>query len=198
MIIISICKCENDPSSRHNKAYELLDILAQKYLKIDNFSLKIKRTDSKKPFVEGYPFSISHSADLVAVAISSADCDASVNGLEELNIIKLDADASELGLDIEALGEKSEQKLRKIAYTKFFDNELNLLSTYQGVEYIRQFCVLWTQKEAYGKFTSVGMRDSLSFDTTSDRDDISLFTTPITQDDREYVLSLCHNSNFEK
>ncbi len=198
MIIIGLKKCQNNSCSRHNTAYELLNTLAKHYLEISDFSAKMKKDANGKPYLADCAFSISHSECAVAVALCVKGASVPSIDIEDIIEIKIEDDCTVMGVDIECMSGKDNIKLRKIAHSRFFDSENQLLDSYTGYDYTKQFCHIWTQKEAYGKYTSFGMRDSLSYDTVKGIAGVILYTDDITIGEREYSLSLCYNSNSEK
>lgn len=90
-----------------------------------------------KPYITDGPyFSLSHSGEYAACAVS----------------------AEEVGLDIQKIREISCDRL---AHRFFTEKEWKALLGCDEAERDRLFYRLWTRKEAYGKFTGRGLADSL-------------------------------------
>ncbi len=119
----------------------LLDFAIQNSYNIDE-KLIISRTDSDKPYFKNceIKFSISHSEDYVAVAVSD----------------------NEIGVDIEKITDKDRDNM----IDRFFlpsEQEFYHNSEDKPVAFV----VLWTRKEAYLKYTGKGITEGLSeYDVT--------------------------------
>ena len=117
----------------------------------------------EKPYVADNSlfFSVSHSGDIVAIAIDSV----------------------EVGMDVEKLPEPDRLK---IADRFYHVNERAYVN--DADDECRAFCRIWTRKEAYLKCTGEGISTDLTaFDTTS----LPLSGRIITHDLEGYCLSAC-------
>lgn len=174
----------------------LSDILSRE-CGISEPTKKLYRDAHGKPHIDSAVFSLSHSAQLICVAVVSDNkenicCD-------DVQCIALDADAKNLGVDIECCTDKKYDRCKNIAKSKFFTSEQNLLSKCKNeCEYTDLFCMLWTKKESYSKYTGIGMKDALSFDTQKKHEGIEHFAQYINTGEQKYALSLCYNSVSEK
>lgn len=111
-----------------------------------------------KPMVEGLEFSLSHSGELVACAVSDKP----------------------VGCDVEAIREAPEG----VAERYFSDGEKTYLSRFSGEEYNHAFFRIWTMKESYVKMTGEGLGVPFeAYEVIFDQDCISL-----AQDDYARVL----------
>ncbi len=125
--------------------------------------------EHEKPYVQGNSlyFSVSHSGDIVAIAV----------------------DDREIGMDVEGL--PVEDRL-KIADRFYHPREREYV--HGAEDEARAFCRIWTRKEAYLKMTGEGISTDLTaFDTTSSplRDSID------TVDLYGYCLSVCCEERIE-
>lgn len=123
-----------------------------------------------KPYLKGYPhihFSISHCKGLVICLISSENC----------------------GADAERI----RSYFPKVAARVFSEKETELINSLGESEKNRCFTLLWTLKEAYGKFTGRGIGDmkNVCFDgnnnLASNVKDCSFRSFAMG----EYIISLC-------
>ena len=96
--------------------------------------LDISVSDNGKPYIEGfkYRFSISHSDDLLMIAI----------------------DENEIGIDCQKTVEK--EKYLKICNRYFSNEEKNYITDEDS------FTEIWTKKEAYAKMHGISVFDVLS------------------------------------
>lgn len=115
--------------------YKSLEIYAEQEKISVDFQPDIYRSASGKPYFQGLPiaFSVSHSANIAVVAMS------------EKNV----------GADVEFI--RHDFDYRKIAGRFFTGAECRLIG---GVS---DFFDIWTAKEAYSKYTSVGIASFRSF-----------------------------------
>jgi len=102
--------------------------------KINAFNLKVEFNENGKPLIEGINFNISHSHNLVAVAISS----------------------HEVGIDLELVEEKDNEKIAKKIM-----NEEEYQKYLKNKEY---FYKVWTKKEAYLKRKGLALDFALNKD----------------------------------
>lgn len=89
-----------------------------------------------KPQIEGLHFNLSHSGDMVILAVSD----------------------NEVGCDIEKISDVKEGIVDRF----FAESEIEYLNKFEGIEKQREFFRLWTIKESYMKLTGEGMSLSLS------------------------------------
>ena len=123
-----------------------------------------------KPYVSAGSvyFSISHSGDIVAIAV----------------------DRTEVGCDVEAV--PSDDRL-KIADRFYHENERAYVDS--AVDKNTAFCRIWTRKEAYLKMTGEGISSDLTaFDTVS----LPLSDQLFTVDADGYCLSVCSAGTINK
>ena len=102
--------------------------------KINVSNLKVEFNENGKPLIEGINFNISHSHNLVAVAISS----------------------HEVGIDLELVEEKDNEKIAKKIM-----NEEEYQKYLKNKEY---FYKVWTKKEAYLKRKGLALDFALNKD----------------------------------
>ena len=102
--------------------------------KINAFNLKVEFNENGKPLIEGINFNISHSHNLVAVAISS----------------------HEVGIDLELIEDKDNSKIAKKIM-----NEEEYQKYLKNKEY---FYKVWTKKEAYLKRKGLALDFALNKD----------------------------------
>ena len=119
--------------------------------------------EHEKPYVRdgSLYFSVSHSGDIVAIAV----------------------DDKEIGMDVEEL--PAEDRL-KIADRFYHPREREVV--HAAEEEARAFCRIWTRKEAYLKMTGEGISaDLTAFDTTASPLSERLYTVDLDG----YCLSVC-------
>ena len=135
-----------------NKSEELLRNTLEVYAKdmgeksvdfecVDFAEFELKKTQSGKPFLEGYPFhfSISHTGEIWSCLVAPEN----------------------VGLDI--------QKTRKVNFDKlanrfFLDEEIKFVRDY-GID---GFFDIWVRKEACIKYFGTGIRDIRTFSVVKD------------------------------
>lgn len=110
----------------------LAKVLKLHRIKIDDFDYKT--TEDGKPFLDGCPlqFSLSHSGNYVAVALSKNSVGIDIQEMKDFDpkVLKL-------------IANKNDQKY----YNESDDKKL-------------AFYRIWTSKESYSKFTGLGMKES--------------------------------------
>ncbi len=133
-------------------AYEFVKYIAYKDFGAKSEDIKFKTTSNGKPYIEnanGFNFSISHSGNLVAVAISF----------------------EEIGIDIE--------KVRKVNLQlcdRFFTkNEKAYITAYHDFENER-FFEIWTKKEAYIKFQGSSISKLTAIDVLQEQLNENFYT----------------------
>ncbi len=190
--MILLCIKRSDNPKAESKQF-LCDILRE-CCKIENANDVIKYTEHGKPIIDGTAFSLSHSDNLLCVAVQ---CDSVGENAPDYLTYKIETDRalSSIGVDIECIDNKSIDRCRKIAKSKYFIAEQTTLQN--ADDYITDFCKMWTAKESYCKFTGVGLPDALTFDACCEHKDITIFTDIIVKDGKNYALSLCYNSVSE-
>ncbi len=191
MLILKTVECENTSSSRHESAHNLLKCMLSQYTSSD-YS-QIKKEENGKPYIDGTAFSISHSNNVacVALVVDEQEIDEGIV-IDQLSI------ASSVGADVESVFDKRIDNCRKIAQHKFFQDEIKRLDMCScEEEYIKLFCLMWTQKESYSKFTGSGLKDALSFDTTSKSVFFKIYSDFLMINNQLYALSVCYNSKLE-
>lgn len=191
MLIVKTVECENDSRSRHESSHNLLSQMLSLYTKYSYSQLE--KDENGKPFINGTAFSISHSycASCVALVIDEQEVDDAI-------IVDAKACSSCVGVDIESVADKSVERCKKIAQQKFFESEVELLKQCScDDEYIKLFCLMWTQKESYSKFTGVGLKDALRFDTTQKNVDFKIYSEIIVVNNQSFAMSVCYNSDIE-
>ncbi len=187
MVIYRIEKCDNTPSARHECAHNILRQMLKDYTTHTYDELKID--ENSKPYIDSVPFSVSHSDEVAVVAMCVADFCVAENDV----LVSFD-NCSNLGVDIESLS-KDKEKCRKIATRKFFDSENAYLEEFvDDKEYVKNFAVLWTQKESYSKFTGRGLCDAMVFDTQKHGLKLTIKSDVITVGEQSYAITLCYDS----
>ena len=134
-------------------------------------SLVIKRKGKGKPDVAGEDgeadidifLSVSHSGDSFACVI----------------------DKNEIGLDIqyEREGKNAVHRDMKVARRFFSEREADMASDIG-------FYVIWARKEAFAKYTGLGMEEILSKSPVFDRDDV-YFTDMVIGEEPKLYISIC-------
>ncbi|MCI8472300.1 MAG: 4'-phosphopantetheinyl transferase superfamily protein [Clostridiales bacterium] len=142
----------------------LLRIAIHQDLNIENSDIKLSTNSYGKPFLKNnqdYHFNISHTHNMIAVAISS----------------------NPVGVDVERTRE-IDTGIAKRFFTK---REQNYIEKSQDDLYER-FFEIWTKKEAYIKCTGKGLSVPLdSFDVTGK----SLSERFYTVGDGKYIINMC-------
>ncbi len=191
-MILVIHKITDNPK---NHSYELLGESLYKFCNIKNAQELVTKTEHGKPQIDGCVFSISHSKNVLCVALS---CNKRKISDTKAFLIDKSALADSIGVDIESVFDKDFDRCKKIAEAKFFESENTLLSQCKTKsEYISLFCNMWTKKESYCKYTGIGLKDAIGFDTTVAREDVLFYTDDIHIDDKSYSMSVCYNSKYE-
>lgn len=190
MIIYKTIICDDTKESRHESAHTLLSDMLSQYT--SHTYSEIKRDTNDKPYINGVAFSVSHSKQLAVVCMC---IDNSCTG----DFVKVsDGYADRIGVDVESVFDKDRIRCERIAKAKFTDRENKYLSDLvSDTEYVEQFAQYWTQKESFGKYTGVGLKDALNFDATTINDEVQMFSTFVTAGDKKYALSVCYNSKLE-
>lgn len=135
----------------------------------ENFELLIEQTPSGKPFVSGAPdFSVSHSENVVAVAVA-------------------DSGERGVGLDLQLLKEPLSPALIRGALSQEEQNRLNAIES--EPERVKYFYRLYTEKESYVKFTGEGLtkfpREIVSFNGAK------FLTKYVFRQSELYCLTVC-------
>ena len=150
----------------------IIRYLASQDLQVSNSCLHFNTTEFGKPYLKDYPewqFNLSHTKNAILVGVSSHP----------------------IGVDIEFIDKKS-QDFINIAKRFFLDSEFNYIIKCPHRQ-VERFFEVWTKKEAYLKYTSLGLTQSLSsFDVLSEEVDQKL---SCWQKD-EYMMSVCSESKF--
>ena len=130
---------------------------------IDKKDIVFSITELGKPFCKSHPeiyFSLSHSEDFIALAISDRD----------------------VGIDIEKTREAKENLIRRVCC----ENEIKKIFSSENPDKV--FTETWTKKEAYLKALGTGIdRELTSIDTTDEK---FSFVTEVTDDFIVSVFSL--------
>ncbi|MBE6825038.1 MAG: 4'-phosphopantetheinyl transferase superfamily protein [Ruminococcaceae bacterium] len=188
-MLLVLHKFSNDPKAQ---SHDFLSKCLFEFCDIKNAEELIKKTEHGKPLIDGCAFSISHSKKALCIALS---CEK--QPVLDINALVIDevTFADSLGVDIESVFDKEYDRCKKIADAKFFDNEKTLLSLCKTQsEFIDLFCDIWTKKESYCKYTGVGLKDAMSFDTTDYSEDLIFYTKNLLIDDKKFSLSVCYNA----
>lgn len=190
--MILLCIKHSDNPKSESKSF-LCEVL-QNHCGVSNPLDMLRYTQHGKPVVDGAVFSVSHSDELLCVAVQ---CNAIGDNSYDYTICKVNTDgvASSIGVDIERIDNKDFNRCKKIAKAKFFDSEHTVLES--SVDYVDAFCKMWTLKESYCKYTGVGLPDALTFDTQYRRNDIAFYTDIIEKEGKRYAVSVCYNSKTE-
>lgn len=165
----------DDSSSKrqiqHNSGFELLKESLHKEFGLDISQDDIYSAESGKPYLRGSSsrfFSISHCDGLCCCIVSPCEC----------------------GIDCENVREFRPNVIRRI----FTDMEREFFDSLDPCMKNRFFFILWTLKEAYGKFTGKGIADmknvTFSFKSgvlSSDKPEQDFFVYELDG----YILSIC-------
>ena len=163
-----IMDSENKRKIQHDAGIKLLsEMLFQAYGKKISES-DIKKKENGKPYIDGCNFSISHCDGLCCCMVSSEQC----------------------GIDCEKIREHRPNIISRV----FTDNESEWFRALPRCDADRWFFILWTLKEAYGKYTGKGIADmkNVSFaidDNVLKSDKPQLDFCVFEQDG--YILSVC-------
>lgn len=142
---------------------KLLSLIAGLMIRAEIGDTPLVLNEHGKPYAQGSDkyFSVSHSGEIVAITV----------------------DTDEIGVDVEALPEKCQQKLAERFY---HPHELKYVI--EADDKSRAFTTIWTRKEAYLKQLGIGIATDLkAFDTTS----AELSKRLLSYDLEGYVLSIC-------
>jgi len=137
-------------------AYSFLRNIAQKFLNTDSSELTIVTTQNGKPYFKNYKnfhFSISHTNNLVAIAISD----------------------TEIGIDAELIRDID----LKIADRFFTEKEKEYIYNSTDLA-INRFFELWTKKEAYIKQKSLNLSSLSSIDVTQSTTNKNFYTEKLS------------------
>ena len=146
-------------------------LLLQKTLSlagIDTRGLKIQRKENGRPCFEGHEtldFSISHSENAVAVALST-------NG--------------KVGVDVERVGAIKDTK--RLAARFFSESENKRLE--KSEKYENECIEIWTRKEAYIKYSEIKAERIADVDTENAQD-VRFYSENVDVKSNAYVLTLC-------
>ena len=132
--IDSITSRKNDESRQNGiEAYALLDSMLLSLTSIKKAVLR--RSENGKPYIENenVSFNVSHTDGAVACII--------------------DTDGGDVGIDAEQIGRDGQKII-----DRFFDTKAKEMYS-QSADKPFAFAKIWTQKEAYAKFTGTGLSD---------------------------------------
>lgn len=156
---------------QHKAGIELLQEIMRREYGYDIIESDIDKGDKGKPYFREYTdffFSISHSDGLCCCIVSSCEC----------------------GIDCEKIRAYRPNVVKRI----FTDKESEWFDSLDPILKNRFFFILWTLREAYGKFTGRGIADmknvSFTFENgvlQSDKDDLDFFVYELDG----YILSVC-------
>ncbi|MBE7088321.1 MAG: 4'-phosphopantetheinyl transferase superfamily protein [Clostridiales bacterium] len=119
-----ILSCKSDKVKREKySAWKLLELAVKKSFGLDFNTLKFKKNESGKWLCDRFYFSLSHSKNAVAVALST----------------------SPVGVDIEII---KEPKNWSVANKILSDFQLEKLNGLFGVNKVEYFILKWTEKES--------------------------------------------------
>ena len=123
-----------------------------------------------KPYWDGIPlfFSLSHSGDLVGLAVSE----------------------QEIGLDVQKVTGADWKKLAERFFAEEEQKELEKLCETSEELGRKEFFRLWCQKESYGKLTGEGVLPYLRKKTT-EFENIVFFEKELELNGKEYCFALC-------
>ncbi len=153
---VYILRCdEMDKNKVSQKAYDFVITIAKKQFCTDN-SFEISDDENGKPYFKNHPdfhFNISHSEDIIAVAISSAPVGVDIEKLREVNLkiaerrftekekafVKTNGDFFYVWTRKEAFLKKTGQGLRQ-SLSSFCVLEDNNIKTFKADDYIVSVC----------------------------------------------------------
>lgn len=142
----------------------LIRVAINQDLNIENGDIEFSTNNYGKPFFKNnqyYYFNVSHTRNMIAVAISN----------------------NPVGVDVEKIGEID----LGIAKRFFTENELNYIEESQDNTYER-FFEIWTKKEAYIKYIDKGLSVTLnSFDVTGKNLSERFYTVGYGK----YIINMC-------
>lgn len=156
---------------QHNSGFELLKESLRKEFDLDISREDIYIDDKGKPYLRGAKncfFNISHCDGLCCCILSICEC----------------------GIDCEKIRDYRPNVVRRI----FTDSELLWFGQLDPNDRKRFFFILWTLKEAFGKYTGNGIADmkNVAFSVnngvlSSDKPELDFFVYELDG----YVLSIC-------
>lgn len=185
MTVLAVSTC--DPDDRHKAAKKLAeDVFFYCFGKSD---VNILRLPSGRPYLDmaGADISVSHSKNLVAVAISMPSDDLSAAHMPNVELFDIIDRIGKVGIDIE-LVRKDAEKLKRIAKRYFFKSEQDIL--FNGNEFTHLFTQMWTLKESICKLTGEGLSGIRNADTHNLPDGLYVSNKTIYYSDDRYSLSL--------
>ena len=150
-------------------------LLLQKTLSfagIDTNGLRIRRKENGRPFFEGnetLDFSISHSENAVAVALSTS---------------------GKVGVDAEKVGAVKDTK--RLAARFFSRGENERLE--KSKRYESDWTEIWTRKEAYIKYSEIKAERVADIDTEN-ATDVRFYSENVNVGANAYVITLCVSKN---
>lgn len=156
---------------QHHSGFELLKIGLRKEFGLDISESDIITAEKGKPYLLGNKncfFSISHCDGLCCCIVSPCEC----------------------GIDCESIRDFRPNVISRI----FTSDEIMWFDSLDTKRKNRFFFILWTLKEAYGKFTGNGIADmknvSFTFGNGILKSDKALLDF-FVYEQNEYILSIC-------
>ena len=158
----------NKHQVQHDAGIKLLnEMLFETYGRVISES-DIKKQENGKPYIDGCHFSISHCEGLCCCMVSTEEC----------------------GIDCERIREYRPNTISRV----FTESESEWFSTLPCCDKGRYFFILWTLKEAYGKYTGKGIADmknvSFAIDNSVLKSDKPQLDFYVYEQDG-YILSVC-------
>lgn len=138
-------------------------------------TISYRYSEHGKPEITDFPkhFNLSHSGDYVVCAVSDR----------------------EVGVDIQKWVPFQERTAERF----FAPEEWKLLQSLPAKQHMEMFYRLWTRKEAYGKYTGLGLQSAVSENLSGDAECAGKQIRFLEmQLDEEYSIAVCEGENTGK
>lgn len=188
--MIAVSWASGDPDREHETALALRDDLLRQALDVIDPAACVSRLPSGRPVLNrpGWDLSVSHSAGGVAVAILAPHA-VSVSAPPGATLWTLEEPADAIGLDLESVADKSEERCRRVAGRFFSSAEQERLAASDRP--VETFLTVWTRKESAVKATGAGLASLASTDVLAPCPGRRFFTRTVEMDGKPFRLSLC-------
>ena len=189
--MITVAVASGDPRREHETAIALRDRLLKQALGLSDPSSCVIRLPSGRPALDRpvYDLSVSHSAGRVAVGLLTPGAVSIPAGSAVSALWTLEETADAIGLDLECVAGKTEERCRRIAGRFFSPVEQERID--RSDRPVETFLTLWTQKESAVKATGEGLRALRSVDLLAPCPDRRFFTRTVSLQGEAFVISVC-------